>query len=85
MFYPGTDAAVQIPVAAAVARHVVRLAQRLDTPQVTGENLRRSGRHKDAQNYCRLFPSLEPRNQTWSFISGRFVSVSHTCHLTAMY
>lgn len=27
MFYPGTDAAVQIPVAAAVARHVARLAQ----------------------------------------------------------
>lgn len=63
MFYPGTDAAVQIPVAAAVARHVVRLAQRLDTPQVTGENLHRSGRHKDAQNYCRLFRlwSLRPK------------------------
>lgn len=26
MFYPGTDAALQIPVAAAVAGHVVRLA-----------------------------------------------------------
>lgn len=43
MFYPGTDAAVQIPVAAAVARHVARLAQRLDTPQVTGENLQVEG------------------------------------------
>lgn len=54
-FYPGTDAAVQIPVAGAVARHVVRLAQRLDAPQVTGENLHRRGRHKDVQNYRPLF------------------------------
>lgn len=54
-FYPGTDAAVQIPVAGAVARHIVCLAQRLDAPQVTGENLHRRGRHKDAQNYRPLF------------------------------
>lgn len=36
-FYPGTDAAVQIPVGGAVPRH--GLAQRLNAPQVTGENL----------------------------------------------